>query len=163
MRSLGTNTVKARIMNKMSDSGEIKNQDVKTRVVIPFSWPIIPLIGVIVVIVFGVFVLIYELNQVALTRHVIHYDVARQSLSGKVAVDVLQCRRYEKDVFLNLQNPEKYASYLKKWQTAWNKLSIDTDFLSRQIASQEEIRLQMLLNESVKQYRTHFMNVVAQK
>ncbi|WP_197999958.1 putative bifunctional diguanylate cyclase/phosphodiesterase [Gimesia alba] len=149
-------------MNKIPEADEIKNQDRITQDVIPFSWPVIPLIGIIVVIVFGVFVLIYELKQVALTRHVIHVDVARQSLSGKVAIDVLQCRRYEKDVFLNLQNPEKLSAYLKKWQTAWNKLSIDTDFLSRQIANEEELRLQVLLNESVKQYRTHFMSVVAQ-
>tara|TARA_R110002095_G_scaffold150422_1_gene130169 strand:+ start:306085 stop:308712 length:2628 start_codon:yes stop_codon:yes gene_type:complete len=153
---------KARIMEPSSESNEFDNHDRETERLAHFSWPLIPLMGIVIVIVFGVFVLVYELKHVALTRHVIHGDVARQALSGKVAIDVLQCRRYEKDVFLNLNHPEKFASYLKKWRTAWNKLSIDTDFLSRHVANEEETHLQILLSDSVKQYRTYFMSVVAQ-
>ena len=149
-------------MKPSSESNEFLSQDRESERLAHFSWPLIPLIGIVVVIGFGVFVLVYELKQVTLTRHVVHEDVARQSLSGKVAIDVLQCRRYEKDVFLNLHDSEKFVSYLKKWRTAWNKLSIDTDFLSRQIANEEETRLQILLNNSVEQYHTHFMSVVAQ-
>ncbi|MFH1301482.1 MAG: EAL domain-containing protein [Planctomycetota bacterium] len=141
-------------------SQKITLQSANAQGAVQFKWPLIPLMGIAVVMAFGVFVLIYELKQVTLTRHVIDGDVVRQSLAGKVAVDVLQCRRYEKDVFLNLNQPEMYASYLTKWRTAWNKLSIDTDFLNNQIEEKEETRLQRLLRDSVKQYRINFMSVI---
>ncbi len=127
--------------------------------VVAFKWPLIPLVGISIVMALGSVVLIYELKKVTLTRQMFQGDVVRQSLAGQVAVDVLQCRRYEKDMFLNLKEPEKYASSLAKWRTAWNKLSIDTDFLKYQLEDQQELNLQRLLNDSVKQYRTHFMSV----
>lgn len=149
-------------MKPIFESNESLNQERDAENLVHFSWPLIPLMGIVIVIVFGIFVLVYELKHVALTRHVIHGDVARQALSGKVAIDVLQCRRFEKDVFLNIRQPGQFDSYLKRWRSAWNKLSIDTDFLSRQIGNEEETRLHKLLNDSVEQYRLQFLAVVAQ-
>lgn len=149
-------------MKPSSEPNECAAQDRETERLVQFSWPLIPVMGIVVVIVFGVFVLTYELKHLALTRHVIHDDVARQALSGKMVFDVLQCRRYEKDVFLNLRQPEKYASYLKRWHTAWNKLSINTDLLSKQALNADETHLQLLLNDSVEEYRAHFLAVVTQ-
>ncbi|QDU10686.1 GGDEF domain-containing phosphodiesterase [Gimesia aquarii] len=127
---------------------------------IHFIWPRLPLFGIAFVMALGVLVLIYELSQVTLTQHVIYVDVNRQSLAGKVAKDVLECRRYEKDVFLNLNHPVEYNDYLLKWRTAWNKLSIDTEFLSKCMANEEQTRLQMLLHDSVKEYQKQFLNIV---
>ena len=126
---------------------------------IHFIWPKVPLFGIAFVMALGVLVLIYELSQVTLTQHVIYVDVNRQSLAGKVAKDVLECRRYEKDVFLNLNHPVEYNDYLLKWRSAWNKLSIDTEFLSKCMANEEQTRLQMLLHDSVKEYQKQFMNI----
>lgn len=127
---------------------------------IQFTWPLLPLIGIAVVIAFGVFVLIYELSQVSLTQQVMYVDVERQSVAGKVAVNVLQCRRYEKDVFLNIDNPEMFNAYLTKWRTVWNKLSVDTNFLGDSIANEEETRLQKMLHDSVKEYGKQFLAIV---
>lgn len=125
-----------------------------------FMWLVAPLIGIAVVMGFGVFVLVSELRQVSLTRQVIQGDVERQSLAGKVAVDVLQCRRYEKDVFLNINQPEKLNEYLVKWRTAWNQLSIDSEHLNQRIDDWGATRQQRLFHDSVKQYRTRFLTIV---
>jgi methyl-accepting chemotaxis protein len=39
-----------------------------------------------------------------------------QNLTSRVHVDIIQLRRFEKDYFLNIGNPEKQQEYLKKYQ-----------------------------------------------
>jgi|GEM_PF-2725441 len=135
-------------------------QDTNPQYANRFMWHLASLIGIAVVMGFGVFALVYELKQLSLTRQVIQGDVERQSLAGKVAIDVLQCRRYEKDVFLNVNHPEKLNEYLVKWRTAWNKLSIDSGYLNNWMDDLDANRQQILFHDSVKQYHTQFMTIV---
>jgi methyl-accepting chemotaxis protein len=43
-------------------------------------------------------------------------DEALQNLTGQVHLKLIQLRRFEKDYFLNIGNPEKQQEYLKKYQ-----------------------------------------------
>lgn len=43
-------------------------------------------------------------------------DDAFLSMSAKIALNILELRRYEKDYFLNIGNPDRQEEYLKKFQ-----------------------------------------------
>ena len=53
-----------------------------------------------------------------LTDRIVHVDGRRHMLAADIAIQALQCRRYEKDMFLNVAAPAAFADYRKKWVQA---------------------------------------------
>jgi methyl-accepting chemotaxis protein len=52
----------------------------------------------------------------ATLKEFIDQDEALQNLTSRVHLNIVQLRRFEKDYFLNIGNPEKQQDYLKKYQ-----------------------------------------------
>ncbi len=52
----------------------------------------------------------------ATLTELVDQDEALQNLTGRVHLNIIQLRRFEKDYFLNIGNPEKQQEYLKKYQ-----------------------------------------------
>lgn len=52
----------------------------------------------------------------ATLKEFLDQDEALQNLTGRVHLNLIQLRRFEKDFFLNIGNPEKQQEYLKKYQ-----------------------------------------------
>jgi len=52
----------------------------------------------------------------ATLKEFIDQDEALQNLTSRVHLNIIQLRRFEKDYFLNIGNPEKQQEYLKKYQ-----------------------------------------------
>jgi methyl-accepting chemotaxis protein len=52
----------------------------------------------------------------ATLKEFVDQDEALQNLTGRVHLTIIQLRRFEKDYFLNIGNPEKQQEYLKKYQ-----------------------------------------------
>ena len=52
----------------------------------------------------------------ATLKELVDQDEALQNLTGQVHLNIIQLRRFEKDYFLNIGNPEKQQEYLKKYQ-----------------------------------------------
>jgi methyl-accepting chemotaxis protein len=52
----------------------------------------------------------------ATLKEFVDQDEALQNLTGQVHLHIIQLRRFEKDYFLNIGNPEKQQEYLKKYQ-----------------------------------------------
>ena len=50
-------------------------------------------------------------------------SVRQSELASQVAENTLQCRRYEKDVFLNMHDPDMDANYASKWREAYDGLT----------------------------------------
>jgi methyl-accepting chemotaxis protein len=60
------------------------------------------------------------LNRVsASVNQVVVVDGNLRNLAQEIAVQTLLCRRYEKDFFLNLDNPTDRTQYLEKWDAAF--------------------------------------------
>ena len=52
----------------------------------------------------------------ATLKEFVDQDEALQNLTDRVHLHIIQLRRFEKDYFLNIGNPEKQQEYLKKYQ-----------------------------------------------
>jgi methyl-accepting chemotaxis protein len=52
----------------------------------------------------------------ATLKEFVDQDEALQNLTGRVHLNIIQLRRFEKDYFLNIGHPEKQQEYLKKYQ-----------------------------------------------
>ncbi|MBI5076609.1 MAG: methyl-accepting chemotaxis protein, partial [Nitrospirae bacterium] len=52
------------------------------------------------------------------TVKLLHTDVALSETAMEVTIGILNMRRFEKDLFLNIGNREKEADYTKKWNAA---------------------------------------------
>ena len=80
--------------------------------------------GIVSLLLLGTFSAgLLGLNSVKETVHVtLERDVALAANSALIQKLALQGRRYEKDAFINIGNPEKVASYYEKWEGAQHKL-----------------------------------------
>jgi methyl-accepting chemotaxis protein len=52
----------------------------------------------------------------AALNELVYQDEALQNLTSRVHLHIIQLRRFEKDYFLNIGNPELQQEYLKKYQ-----------------------------------------------
>ncbi|MEM8530562.1 MAG: HAMP domain-containing protein [Chloroflexota bacterium] len=94
-----------------------------------------------------------------LSKEVIEVDVQLSRVAHNIAIATLQCRRYEKDVFLNLNDTTARANYVSLWQDAYNDLERSiADFNT--LAKTEPDRNQGLKwQEDISRYRTAFFDV----
>jgi anti-anti-sigma regulatory factor/HAMP domain-containing protein len=56
------------------------------------------------------------------TLSVVTIASAKSQIASDVAIATLLCRRYEKDIFLNIDAPEARAMYLAHWQASYTDL-----------------------------------------
>jgi methyl-accepting chemotaxis protein len=85
------------------------------------------------------------------TMKLLHSDVAVSEVAMDVGIGILNMRRYEKDLFLNIGSKEKEADYTKKWNDALElteKAAAETEKL---LVSQED-------KDTMKEMKTE-MNV----
>ncbi len=78
-------------------------------------WGLIAIMLLLIISVGAVgFVTLYR--GAANLKEFIDQDEALQNLTSRVHLNIIQLRRFEKDYFLNIGNPEKQQEYLKKYQ-----------------------------------------------
>jgi rsbT co-antagonist protein RsbR len=74
-------------------------------------------------------------------------------LANDVAVRALLCRRYEKDLLLNIDNPAERARALKEWERAHAELARAIDAFSRATTSDEDLRQVEIWRAALRFYR----------
>ena len=90
--------------------GEMTEISVKTKL-----WSLIAIMLLFIISVGAVgFMTLYR--GAATLKEFIEQDEALQNLTDRVHLNIIQLRRYEKDYFLNIGNPDKQQEYLKKYQ-----------------------------------------------
>jgi anti-anti-sigma regulatory factor/HAMP domain-containing protein len=94
------------------------------------------LAGVLALSISGV---IYLRTQ---TQHAITVAGEKSRIAHEVAIATLLCRRFEKDLFLNLDVPATRATYLTQWQAAYSSLQQTIDQYA-DLASTDEDRQQV--------------------
>ena len=78
-------------------------------------WSLIVIMLLLIIGVGAVGFVALERGAVIL-REFVDQDEA-QNLTDRVHLNIIQLRRFEKDYFLNIGNPEKQQDYLKEYQT----------------------------------------------
>ena len=97
----------------------------------------------------------------AATHRAISIEGAQGRLADRVALQALQCRRYEKDVFLNLDNASVRSDYLAKWNDAYTQLGQAIDAYAAATESEERGEAEVWRSQSAT-YRAAFLQVVQQ-
>jgi methyl-accepting chemotaxis protein len=90
--------------------GEMTEISVKVKL-----WSLIAIMLLLIICVGAVGFLSLE-RGAATIKEFVDQDEALQNLVGRVHLNIIQLRRFEKDYFLNIGNPEKQQEYLKKFQ-----------------------------------------------
>lgn len=87
-------------------------------------------------------------------------DVKIAQLATEIANDVLQLRRFEKDVFINIAVPEKVDSYLGKWESAMEQTESDRRAAYELVPEQDKEAIRALADR-LKEYGAGFHETVA--
>jgi methyl-accepting chemotaxis protein len=61
----------------------------------------------------------------------VQVDVRRAEAASQIKILILTARRYEKDSFINLDQPEKHHAYIKKWQANFEALQTQLGMLAK--------------------------------
>ena len=78
-------------------------------------WGLIAIMLLLIISVGAVGFVTLDRGAAAL-KELIYQDEALQNLTSRVHLHIIQLRRFEKDYFLNIGNPEQQQEYLKKYQ-----------------------------------------------
>lgn len=76
----------------------------------------------------------------------------RSHHSSELAIQALQCRRFEKDLLLNIGDPEAVANYWAKWQQAFAGLNTLIDVLEIGASNAEDTGEARAWRTAAKQY-----------
>lgn len=92
----------------------------------------------------------YSFNRMrAQTYETIEIDVRLSQLADRVANATLLCRRYEKDIFLNIADPQQHSDYMTKWEAAFTTLqSAITTFEQAAVTSDDTAQVSTWRAES---------------
>ena len=102
-----------------------------------------------------------EQRQLARLAHVvIDSDAVQSQWANRVAISALQCRRYEKDVFLNLNDVPTRNDYMDKWRQSWSKMHDGMEHLKASCSLPEEKHGVEEWLAAARRYRQHFREVV---
>jgi len=102
------------------------------------------------------------------TRHVAHNSAElkvqeeRVKTAERLRSDMLQLRRFEKDVFLNVRDPQKVAEYRKKYQERADRFRERVALLASQAADAEEKSLAASIARNGDAYLAGFFGVLSQ-
>jgi len=77
--------------------------------------------------------------------------------SSRARANINAMRRYEKDLFINFEKPDKVESYFKKWNNEYNSGKNKTSLMLEIYPNNEEI---LLMSNKLEEYRVGFDTVV---
>ncbi|GIV98214.1 MAG: hypothetical protein KatS3mg057_2871 [Herpetosiphonaceae bacterium] len=86
-------------------------------------------------------------------RQAIEVDGYLARLAGQIEGYTLLCRRYEKDLFLNIDNPSERIAYFARWNKAYRALEKGIEQFQAAAVTQDDITQAAVWKQSSEQYR----------
>jgi methyl-accepting chemotaxis protein len=99
-------------------------------------------------------------TSVGTAAHVMDVDVAVSGYANDAHIATLDMRRFEKDYFLNIGNPEKETEYLAKWEKARRNNEQSLRGLERLLTDDKQQDLIRGARADVNAYATAFLALV---
>jgi len=87
------------------------------------------------------------------SRALLDTSVRQADIAAEVAEATLQCRRFEKDVFLNMGNAEEYKTYRGRWQKAFNELTGHIKDFGDAVTREDDHKAAQSWDEAAKEYK----------
>ena len=115
-------------------------------------------LSLLIIIVF-VINLFGSLQMHRLSKEVIEVDVQLSRIANTIAITTLQCRRYEKDAFLNLNDTETRANYVSLWQDTYDDLEHSIADFNALATTEHDQEQGLKWKEDLVDYRTTFLDV----
>lgn len=84
------------------------------------------------------------------------------STIAEISSNALGLRRYEKDIFLNIDNSQKIAGYYEKWQKEYQKLSENLDKMTQTAYLPEEQGAAKKMVNGASEYKRGFEGIFRQ-
>ena len=100
-------------------------------------------------------------QTVQTTYSILHHDGKLMDYALQAQVDGLDCRRYEKDLFLNIGDKKKEDDYLQKWTAAHTELVDDLNQIDKLITVAEDREFMKTLRADLSTYTVGFQSVQA--
>jgi signal transduction histidine kinase len=119
------------------------------------------MLACLLVLLAGALVVQKQVQLARLAHVAIDQDAVYSLWANRAAASALQCRRYEKDAFLNLNDEPTRSDYVNKWTQAWEKLKGDMDHLQAGCLLPEEKQKGEACLAAARRYRQRFLEVVA--
>ena len=95
------------------------------------------------------------------TVRMLDHEAQLEKHFTRAEVHALQLRRYEKDIFLNLDSPAKVAEYREKWSESYNHLVEDLAEIESIAQRKEDLAASEKLRSELATYREGFGTVLA--
>ncbi len=130
----------------------IRTLPIKSRLILSFGVVVLMMIAAALTGRWGMSTLHQEVTAS------INGDVALAQATSDLHSDVLTLRRFEKDVFININNADSVASYFTKWQSALQKLRDDLS-LAKKVASSGSLQTLNTFADSIAAYEGGFQHV----
>ncbi|HBO43830.1 MAG TPA: hypothetical protein DD670_07855, partial [Planctomycetaceae bacterium] len=112
------------------------------------------------IIVIGGISLVRQYRLTTRATSVMVQDARRAIVVGNVAKTALQCSRYEKDIFLNLTNPEARDEYVRRWMTSYVMLRDALhEYATESTSLAERKRISFWLS-AARDYRSHLLGII---
>lgn len=103
---------------------------------------------------------IYSFNRIRVQTHqTIEVNGRLSQLADQVANHTLLCRRYEKDVFLNISDPLQHAEYMTKWQAAFTTLQTTIAAFEQAAATPDDITQATVWRTESQNYQSAVLGV----
>jgi methyl-accepting chemotaxis protein len=91
----------------------------------------------------------------------IESDVRRAEMAAGLRIAILTARRFEKDSFINLNAPEKFAAYQKKWRANQDDLAAKLKTMSQLVMPDEDRIAVQSITKAAQAYAAGFANTLA--
>lgn len=94
------------------------------------------------------------------TLDMLHTDAKLERASSRAQTATLELRRFEKDTFLNLNNPQQMDSYITKWNDQREQLAARLEEIEKTSTRKEDKDRVALMRSHVRSYETAYNDVV---
>jgi methyl-accepting chemotaxis protein len=136
----------------------MKNWNIKKLMLLGFATPLV------IIVLMGINSTVQFYRAAERVAMLAHSDTPLLLAINKISTDTLMCRRYEKDFFINIGNPEKQAKYLEKYSQQKEETLANIQKVVNLVAKDDELSSQTVqlsnqLSGDINSYFTLFAEI----
>ncbi|MAX27169.1 MAG: hypothetical protein CMJ19_21955 [Phycisphaeraceae bacterium] len=97
--------------------------------------------------------------QESIDRQIVQHEQLTRP-TAHISVQTLQCRRYEKDMFLNVAHHDRFEAYFVRWSVAVDALTNSIDTYRQSVHDSQQVLIAEKWLANVTAYQYEMLNIV---